>query len=99
MITVAYYKNKGSEIVSVLKQTHKETMITCCFDCLMTKQKVACEVYPMSALYDLGTEINWIHPELKTIIEANIHQKSPAYNARGKHILEQITKFKPQSIT
>ena len=99
MITVAYYKNKDSEIASVLKQTYKETIMTCCFAWLIINQKVACEVYAMSALYDLGTEINWIHPELKTIIEANIHQKSPAYNARVKHILEQITKFKPQSIT
>jgi hypothetical protein len=48
----------------------------------------------MSALYYLGQDSDWIHTELKTIIEANIHQRSPAYTSRGKKVIAQITKFR-----
>ena len=65
-------------------------MAECCFDWLISDQKVACQVRAMTSLYYLGTEFNWIHPELKTIIEQNIHQGSAGYKARGKKIIQLI---------
>jgi hypothetical protein len=91
-LCTAYYKNNDLQLKSVLKPSHKETMIECCFDWLITNQKVACEVYAMQSLYFLGTEQDWIHPELKTIIESNIHQKSAGYKSKGKYILKLIQK-------
>ncbi len=78
----------------VLKDSHRKIMTSCCFDWLITNQRVACEVYAMSALYYLGTEYDWVHTELKTIIETNVHQRSAGYKARGEKVLAQITKFR-----
>ena len=94
LLAVQCYKAKSPELSKHLKDAHKQTMIECCFDWLITQQKVACEVYAMSALYYLGTEFNWIHGELKTIIEANINQRTSAYKARGKKVLVQIARFR-----
>jgi hypothetical protein len=94
MITEAYYKKKDEILLKVLKPEHKQVMTELCFDWLITNQKVACEVYAMDTLYYLGMEIDWIHSELKTIIETNIHQKSPGYKAHGKQILALIKKYR-----
>jgi hypothetical protein len=93
-LMVAFYKKKDPEIIKSIQNKHKETIIECCFDWLITQQKVACQVYSMLALYFLGTQYDWVHPELKTIIENNIHQGSAAYKARGKYVLQQIEKFR-----
>lgn len=93
-LTTAYYKKKAPEIQKYYTEKHKEATISCCFDWLITNQKVACEVYAMQSLYYLGTEKEWIHPELITILQKNIPQRTPAYNARAKHICKQIEKFK-----
>lgn len=92
-LMVAYYKTKDPVIIKAIQKKHKETITECCFDWMITDQKVACKVYSMLALYFLGTEFDWIHPELKTIIKANIYEGSAAYKARGKYTLAQIKKF------
>ena len=69
-------------------------MTECCFDWLITNQKVACQAYSMDALYLLGTEKEWIHPELKITLEQNISSQSAAYKARGRITLEKIKKHK-----
>lgn len=91
---IATYKTKNEAIIKSITEAHKSIIIECCFDWLITQQKVACQVYSMLALYFLGTQYDWIHPELKTIINKNIHQGSAAYKARGKYVLQQIEKFK-----
>ena len=94
LLAVQYYKAKNPEVVRLLNESYKQTMIECCFDWLITNQRVACEVYAMSALFYLGTEFDWIHSDLKTIIEANIHERSAGYKSRGKKVLAQIAKFR-----
>ena len=94
LLAVQYYKANNTELKKVLKDSHRKIMTSCCFDWLITNQRVACEVYAMSALYYLGTEYDWVHTELKTIIETNVHQRSAGYKARGKKVLAQITKFR-----
>lgn len=92
MLAVTYYKNKEKSILEILTAEHKKVMIDCCFDWLITDQKVACKVYAMTALFYLGTEFDWIHPDLETIVSDSIHQNSPAYRARGKFVLKKIRK-------
>ncbi|MCH2488840.1 MAG: adenylosuccinate lyase [Flavobacteriales bacterium] len=92
MMAVHYYKEKDEEILKQLTKEHKQTMVSCCFDWLITDQKVACKVYAMQCLYYLGTEFGWIHPELKAIINENIHSGSPAYRARGRFILKKLNR-------
>jgi len=94
MLSVAYYILEDPKLLAILNAAHKETMTSCCFDWIITPQKVACEVFAMSSLYFLGTEIQWIHTDLKTIIESKIYERSPAYKARGRHVLKRIEKFR-----
>jgi hypothetical protein len=95
MLAKKYYKKKDQKVVKTLTNKHKEIMTECCFDWLITDQKVACEAYSMYVLYLLGSEIDWIHPELKTIIEQNMNQKSAGYRAQGRKIIGRIMKDKP----
>ena len=92
MLAKHVYKKKNVLVINSLKPLHKETMISCCFDWLITEQKVACQAYAMDALYLLGTEIDWIHPELEITLDQNIHHRSAAYKARGRITLEKIRK-------
>jgi len=92
MLANKNYKKKDQDVLEALTAKHKEIMTECCFDWLITDQKVACEAYSMHTLYLLGTEIEWIHPELKTIIEQNIHHKSAGYKAQGRKILNKLLK-------
>jgi len=56
----------------------------------ITDQKVAPKAYAMTTLYLLGTEIDWVHPELKIILENNYMTSSAAYKARSRMILKRI---------
>jgi len=93
MLAKKYYIKKDELVVNSLKKKHRQTMTECCFDWLITDQKVACQAYSMDALYLLGTEIEWIHPELIVVIEQSMNSKSAAYCARGRITLEKILKF------
>ncbi len=89
-LTEKHYKKRN--IFLVFK--YKEVITECCFDWLITNQKVASEAYAMRSLFYLGTEFDWIHPELKIIIEQNTPLKTPAYGARGRITIEKIKKFR-----
>ncbi|MBX2829046.1 MAG: adenylosuccinate lyase [Flavobacteriaceae bacterium] len=93
-ICLAYYKKRDPQIKEVLSPTHKEQMIETCFDWMITDQKVACQARAMTCLYYLGTEYDWIHPELEQIIERNIPMGSAGYKNRGSKILAKIRKNK-----
>jgi len=67
-------------------------IIETCFDWLIQDNKVASKAHAMEALYFLGKQNNWIHYELKMIIEKNIPLESPAYSSRATKILEQMAK-------
>lgn len=90
LLTIAYYKKKDPILGDAFTSRHKEIMTEHCFDWMISKQKVACQARAMTALYYLGTEIDWIHPELQIIIEQNMHHGSAGYKSRGGHILSQI---------
>ena len=94
MIAKLNYIKKDSLIINVITPQYKKAMTECCFDWLITDQKVACQAYSMDALYLLGTEIDWIHPELQVTLEQNMHSQSAAYCARGRITLEKISKYK-----
>ncbi len=93
LIAILYYKKKEENIGSYFSEAHKKIMVECCFDWLITNKKIACQARAMTALFYLGTEFEWIHPELKQIIEQNIHVGSAGYKARGKNTIKQIAIF------
>lgn len=92
LLCIEHYKKKSKVLGNAFTERHKKIMTECAFDWMITNQKVACQARAMTALYFLGTEQDWIHPELKTILETNIHQGSAGYKARGRSVLDQITK-------
>lgn len=98
ILATAYFKKKNPQVIQALKESHKTAMTEYCFDCLITDQKVAAEAYSMTALFLLGTEIDWIHPELITIIEQNMNSKTAAYQSRGKITLKEIEKYRLKNL-
>jgi hypothetical protein len=97
LLAIAYYKKKDPQLLCLLTETHKTHMTECSFDWLISDQKVACQVHAMTALYFLGTEYDWIHPELEQMVQQNIHSGSAGYKARGRLILSKITKYNPDN--
>ncbi|GAB5399919.1 MAG: hypothetical protein Aureis2KO_15040 [Aureisphaera sp.] len=85
-----YYKKMKTDIRETLTEAHKLQMTECCFDWMITDQKVACQARAMTCLYYLGTEYDWIHPELEQILERNIPTGTAGYKNRGGKVLTQI---------
>lgn len=98
VIATHYYKKKDASVIKALNNTYKNTILECCFDWLITNQKVAAEAYAMQTLYLLGTEIDWIHLELIIIIEQHINTKTAAYKSRGKITIDQIKKYRLKNL-
>lgn len=89
-LILSYYDQNANPTQKHLTKIHREQIIELCFDWLITDQKVAPQAYSMTTLYLLGTEYDWVHPELKTILEKNYHQGSAAYKARSRMVLKKI---------
>lgn len=92
LITKAYYGKEDSKIKAFVTALHKERIIEACFDWMINDEKVAPKAYGMNALYLLGTEFHWVHPELMTILERDFYLQSAAFKARARHILKKIKK-------
>ncbi|WP_040278042.1 hypothetical protein [Psychroserpens damuponensis] len=93
----AYYGKEDNNVKNTLLHHHKEKIVESCFDWLINDEKVAPKAYGMNALYLLGTEIDWIHPELALILERDFSSQSAAFKARARHILKKINKQKSRS--
>jgi hypothetical protein len=87
--TSLYWKNK-------LTSARIESIIEVSFDRLISEHKVAVKVYAMETLFLLGKNKDWVHNELKLIIQQEIVHGSHAYKARGKRTLHRIQKLEEQ---
>ena len=88
----AFYASKENEIKQNLTNTQIDKIVSCGFDWLITPQKIAVRAYTMNTLYLFGLNRDWIHSELKHLIETKIIHESKGCKARGKQILELIAK-------
>ena len=86
----AYFSRAGSEIQTRLTDEQLERIATACFDWLIGNHKVAAQAYSMTSLLLLGQKFDWIHPELKMVLEQNYAQGSAAYKARARMTLAKI---------
>ena len=91
-LTKAHYSKTDNAIKTALSEPHKEHIIEACFDWMITDEKIAPKAYSMNSLYLLGTEYDWIHPELAIILERDYELQSSGFKARAKHILKKIRK-------
>ncbi|MEJ6791248.1 MAG: adenylosuccinate lyase [Lacinutrix sp.] len=65
----AYYSKHDNAIKHNLNAIHQEKIIESCFDWMINDKKNAPKAYAMNALFLLGNDHDWIHPELKLILE------------------------------
>lgn len=93
-LTLSYYKEQHPLSQKALQPKHKEQMINAGFDWLITDQKVAVKAYTLTTLYHLGTEIDWVHPELLIIMENQYPTSSAAFQARTRHVTGWIKKHR-----
>ena len=91
-IANAYYSKNDNKIKHHLTEEHIQAILETGFDWLITPQKIAVRAYTMNTLYLFGLEQDWVHPELKHLIESKIIHESKGTKARGKHILNLIEK-------
>jgi len=73
---------------------HLEQMGAACFDWLIGEHKVAAKAYSMTSLLLLGHRFEWIHPELKMVLQQNYSSGSAAYKARARITLSKLKSFK-----
>ncbi|KAA2216829.1 adenylosuccinate lyase [Maribacter flavus] len=86
-----YFSGKDIYILQKISEVHLEKISTACFDWLIGEHKVAAKAYSMTSLYLLGSKYEWIHPELKSILEQNYANGSAAYQARARMVLKKLT--------
>lgn len=89
-LSIAYYQKKNPKVREFLTTTHRKKITELCFDWIITDQKVASKAYAMTSLYLLGTEFEWVHPELKITLENTYNTGSAAYKARSRMVLKKI---------
>lgn len=88
----AYHLKKNKDVLKTITKAHVTVFIETGFDWLITPQKIAVRAYAMTFLYYWGLDTDWVHPELKHLIQSKIINESKGCKARGKAILEMIEK-------
>lgn len=92
MLCTYHYVKNTVDFSEVLNKAERKKLTECCFNWLITDQKVACQAPAMECLYFLGMDNDkqWIYPELKNILIKDAAYKSAGYKARARKILNKI---------
>lgn len=96
VLTENFYSKNYHPEKKLLILKHRNQLAESCFDWLISNQKTAAKAYAMQALFELGKEFDWIHPELKQIIQNNYENELPAYKARARMVLKSLKKYQNQ---
>ena len=86
----SYFQSKDKKTCETLTDQHLEGITSVCFDWLIGDHKVAAQAYSMTSLLLLGRTFDWIHPELRMILEQKYQNGSAAYKARARMTLAKI---------
>lgn len=82
---------KWSKDNSMLTENQLQQITEACMDWLINPNgKVANKAYAMRALYIIGQKTEWVHPELKRILEEDFTKHSAAYKSATKEILTKL---------
>lgn len=90
LLLLDYYSKKETASKKFMKTTYLEQIASACFDWLIGPHNVAPKAHSMTCLYLLGKDFDWIHPELKMILEQNYASGSAAYKARARMVLAKL---------
>lgn len=88
LLVKSHYKKDENSIH--LSEENLQECIEASFDWLINDVKVATKAYSIRTLYILGNHYDWIHPELKMIIDKDFGDHSAAYKAVAKEVLKKI---------
>ncbi len=91
-LMTSYFKKADKNTLYHVKEDHLKLITSSCFDWLIGDHKVAAQAYSMTCLFLLGKKFDWIHSELKMVLEQNYNAGSAAYKARARITLEQVKK-------
>lgn len=90
LLIKSYFHKTSIETKSVLTNDHLENITAACFDWIIGEHKVATKAYSMASLFLLGKKYDWIHSELKVILNKNYASGSSGYKARARKILNSL---------
>jgi hypothetical protein len=88
LLVKSHYKKEENCIV--LSEENLQDCIEASFDWLINDVKVATKAYSIRTLYVLGNYYDWIHPELKIILDKDYSNHSAAYKAVAREVLKKI---------
>ena len=88
LLVKSHYQKAENSIL--LSEENLQELIEISFDWLITDVKVATKAYSIRTLYLLENHYDWIHPELKIILEKDFGDHSAAYKAVAKEVLKKI---------
>lgn len=88
LLVKSHYQKEENKIC--LSEENIQDCIEASFDWLISDVKVATKAYSIRTLYLLGKHYNWIHPELKIILDKDFGDHSAAYKAVAKEVLKKI---------
>lgn len=97
LLCLAYYKKKDQQVRDNLRLEHRKAITERCFDWLINEEKVACKAYSIQCLYWLGTEFDWIHPELEIILAEGYAKHTAAFKARAREFLSKIERYRTKN--
>ncbi|MBT8235686.1 MAG: adenylosuccinate lyase [Bacteroidia bacterium] len=89
-LLIAYFQKMDKPVINCLKPEHMETMTEACFDWLIGDHKVAAKAFAMTSLYELGKEYDWVHPELKIILQRDYEEGSAGFRSRARKVLDKL---------
>lgn len=90
LLTLSYFSKKEHDTRKIITSEHLNQITSACFDWLIGNHKVAAKAYSMTSLLLLGQKIDWVHQELKMILEQNYAEGSAAYKARARMTLAKL---------
>ena len=89
LLLLQSHYSKKTRLIS-LSENQLQIAIEINFDWLISDTKVATKYYAIKNLYLLGKQFDWIHPELRIILEKEYAQQSPAFKAVAREVLKKI---------
>ncbi|MDC6365024.1 MULTISPECIES: hypothetical protein [Flavobacteriaceae] len=93
MIAEAYFKKKDPAFIKNITDEQLDKILTSCFDWLISPMNIAPKVFSMTTLYYLGLKFDWVHPELRLVLEDTFATGTVGYQNRAKKTLDKLTKL------
>ncbi|WP_036385510.1 hypothetical protein [Muricauda sp. MAR_2010_75] len=93
MVCVAYFKKKDLTFLKNCSDEQLDKIMTACFDWLISDMNMAPKVFSMTSLYYLGLKFDWVHPELRQILEDTYASGTTGYQNRAKKTLDKLAQI------